>query len=61
LNLAQEVVNQREWIAVLLGDGVERSVVDTKAEAAVLLLDKDDWGCGRRRGGSDEPLRQVVL
>jgi hypothetical protein len=31
-NTINEVVGEREWIAIFLGDGVETSIVDTKTE-----------------------------
>src|SRR3981189_344809 len=39
-----EVVNEREGIAVLSGDQVERAIVLYEAELFVLLLDEEDRG-----------------
>lgn len=50
LNAVEEVVDQRDGIAVLDGDGIESTVINAEAEFAVLLLDEKD-GCGSRGAG----------
>lgn len=38
----QELVDEREWITILLGDGVEAAIVDAKSKRAIGLFDKED-------------------
>lgn len=44
MEAVKELVNPWEGVTVLDGDGVEGAVVHTKAEGAILLLDKEDGG-----------------
>jgi hypothetical protein len=37
-----EVVDEREWIASLPGDGIQSSVVLDEVELSILLLDEED-------------------
>jgi hypothetical protein len=37
-----EVVNEREWVPILPGDGVEGSVVLDEVKLSILLLDEED-------------------
>ena len=53
--------DQGEGISVLLGDFIESSVVNTMAEGAILLLDKQDWGCSRGLRVPDEALGKVLI
>ena len=61
LNAVEEVVNERERVAVLLGDGIEATVVDAEPELASLLAYEQDGGASRRGGASNEPFAEVRL
>jgi hypothetical protein len=42
-----EVVNERERIAILPGDRIQSSVVLDKVELSMFLLEEEDW-CSKR-------------
>ena len=42
LDMIKEVVDEREWVLVLLHDGIEPMVIDTKAELTRFLVHKED-------------------
>jgi hypothetical protein len=56
-----DVVNKRNGVSVLDGNMVESSVVDAKAERAVLLPNEEDGHAGGRQRGTDESFAQQVV
>ena len=44
----EEVGNERKWVSVFLGDGIETMPIDAKSEQAILLFDEKN---GRATGG----------
>ncbi|KAF8239535.1 hypothetical protein L208DRAFT_1237379 [Tricholoma matsutake] len=52
--VVEEVGNERKGIAVFLHKTIESSVVDTKSETTVLLLDKENRSAMWRLGWADE-------
>jgi hypothetical protein len=44
LELMDKVINEREQILILPGDGIQSSVVLDKAKLSIFLLDEEDWG-----------------
>jgi hypothetical protein len=38
-----KVINEREQIPILPGDGIQSLVVLDEAELSILLLDEEDW------------------
>ncbi|KIK76261.1 hypothetical protein PAXRUDRAFT_170434 [Paxillus rubicundulus Ve08.2h10] len=57
----EEVGDEQKWIVVFLHDFVEFLEVDTKAEGAVLLADKEDWSSMSKRGWMDETISKVFI
>jgi hypothetical protein len=39
-----KVINERERIPILPGDGIQSSVVLDKAKFFIFFLDEEDWG-----------------
>ncbi|KAG6888711.1 hypothetical protein C0992_007750, partial [Termitomyces sp. T32_za158] len=54
LELVDEISDEGKGVSILLSDFIEAPVVNTEAERAILLLDKQYWGTGSRDQGSDE-------
>ncbi len=42
LNAVKQIVEEWEWVAILLGDGVEATVVDAEPQLTRFLSDKED-------------------
>jgi hypothetical protein len=57
----QEVRNERKWVTILLGNFVQPTVVDTKAETAVLLPNEENRSSVRRIRGADKSDADVLL
>lgn len=51
----------RNWVAVLLGDRVEATVVNTETKVTGLAFDKEDRGCGGRGRWTDESFAKVLI
>jgi hypothetical protein len=45
-NTIKEIVNKRNWITVLFGDGVEATKINTEAKITSLLPDEEHWSSG---------------
>ena len=54
--LVDQIGDQRNRVAVVLGKGIEIAKIHTKSECTVLLLCKENWGPSRRVGCPDEAL-----
>jgi hypothetical protein len=39
-----KVIDEREWIPILPGDGIQSSVVLDEAKLPIFLRDEEDWG-----------------
>lgn len=61
LELIQQLIDTREGVAVLDGDGIEGAVVDTHAKGAIFFAGEEDGGTKWRLGGHDPAFRKVVL
>jgi hypothetical protein len=56
----ESLIDQGEWVLVLLGHGVELAVVDAETEAAITLDSEQDRGGPGRAAGFDEALLEVI-
>ncbi|KAG6894821.1 hypothetical protein C0992_004474 [Termitomyces sp. T32_za158] len=56
-----KISNEGKGVPVLLCDFIEAPVIDTEAERAVLLLDKQYWGSGSKDQGPDESLAKYFI
>ena len=57
----KEISNKRNRILVLLGYGIESSIVNTESESTVLLLDKEYWSSSRRTTRPDESVFEILV
>ena len=61
LSLVEKIINVRNWVTILLGDGVETSVVDTEAQFASFAFDEEDGGSCGGSGTTDETFGEIVV
>lgn len=60
--LFKEWSNERNRIAILLGDSVELPIINAESKfGSVLLSGKEDWSSDGRRGRSDETFRKIFV
>ncbi|KAG6894346.1 hypothetical protein C0992_006505, partial [Termitomyces sp. T32_za158] len=56
-----KISNERKGVPILLCDFIEVPVIDTEAERAILLLDKQYQGSGSRDRGPDESFAKHFI
>ena len=57
----EEVQDEWEQIAILLGNSVEASEIDTKSKQAIIFPNEEDWSSTWGLRGTYEPCSNVLV